>query len=140
MILNGDNDPVHRQAGFLGGARDDPQIGLMRHHPVDLIAGDDESLLRQTRWYWGGKRPKAGLRWAVGVSFSELPKSIQDVDELNRGTAQIGGALYDALETGRADAVLAASIFHYGDYTIQQAKRYLTERGLPIRPRERPTD
>ena len=46
--------------------------------------------------------------------------------------------LYDALETGRADAVLAASIFHYGDYTIRQAKRYLSERGLPIRPRERP--
>ena len=48
--------------------------------------------------------------------------------------------LYDALQTGKADAVLAASIFHYGDYTIQQAKRYLTGRGLPIRPREHPTN
>ena len=44
--------------------------------------------------------------------------------------------LYDALDAGRADAVLAASIFHYGDYTIGQAKRYLSERGLPMRPRE----
>ena len=42
--------------------------------------------------------------------------------------------LYDALDEGRADAVLAASIFHYGDYTIGQAKRYLSERGLPMRP------
>ena len=44
--------------------------------------------------------------------------------------------LYDALDTGRADAVLAASIFHYGDYSIEQAKRYLSGRGLPMRPRE----
>ncbi|MBU2495820.1 MAG: imidazole glycerol phosphate synthase subunit HisF, partial [Candidatus Omnitrophica bacterium] len=34
---------------------------------------------------------------------------------------------------GKADAVLAASIFHYGEYTIRQAKEYLTRKGIPIR-------
>lgn len=34
---------------------------------------------------------------------------------------------------GGADAALAASIFHYGEYTIGQAKTYLAERGLPVR-------
>ena len=35
---------------------------------------------------------------------------------------------------GHADAVLAASIFHYGEYTVGQAKQYLTGRGIAMRP------
>jgi imidazole glycerol-phosphate synthase subunit HisF len=34
---------------------------------------------------------------------------------------------------GHADAVLAASIFHFGTYTIADVKQYLAERGVPIR-------
>ena len=41
--------------------------------------------------------------------------------------------LYEVLTTGSADAVLAASIFHYGEYTIRAAKVYLKEKGIPIR-------
>ena len=43
--------------------------------------------------------------------------------------------LYDALELGEADAVLAASIFHFGEYSIGEAKDYLNGRGVPVRPR-----
>ena len=43
-----------------------------------------------------------------------------------------------ALGEGEADAALAASIFHFGLYTIAQAKQYLTEHGIPVRPPERP--
>ncbi|MCL6644847.1 MAG: imidazole glycerol phosphate synthase subunit HisF [Dehalococcoidia bacterium] len=39
-----------------------------------------------------------------------------------------------ALTEGRADAVLAASIFHFGTYTIRQVKEYLAARGIPVRP------
>ena len=42
--------------------------------------------------------------------------------------------LRDALVDGRADAVLAASIFHYGEYSIAEAKAYLDERNVPVRP------
>src|SRR5258705_664862 len=35
---------------------------------------------------------------------------------------------------GKADAVLAASIFHYGEYTVGDVKRYLAERKIPVRP------
>ncbi|MGE5403807.1 MAG: imidazole glycerol phosphate synthase subunit HisF [Candidatus Saccharibacteria bacterium] len=38
-----------------------------------------------------------------------------------------------ALEEGKADAALVASIFHYGEYRVSQAKEYLTERGVPVR-------
>ncbi|MBI4297875.1 MAG: imidazole glycerol phosphate synthase subunit HisF [Chloroflexi bacterium] len=41
--------------------------------------------------------------------------------------------LYDAIVEGKADAVLAASIFHFGTYSIRQAKVYLQERGIPVR-------
>jgi cyclase len=41
--------------------------------------------------------------------------------------------LYDGLVIGRADAVLAASIFHFRTYTIPQAKAYLRDRGVPVR-------
>ena len=39
----------------------------------------------------------------------------------------------DALDTGRASAVLAASLFHFGTLTIPQVKDYLAERGVPVR-------
>jgi cyclase len=41
--------------------------------------------------------------------------------------------LYDGFTKGKADAVLAASIFHFRTFTIPQAKAYLRERGIPIR-------
>jgi len=41
--------------------------------------------------------------------------------------------LYEALTIGKADAALAASIFHYRIYSICQAKNYLAERGIPVR-------
>jgi len=41
--------------------------------------------------------------------------------------------LYDAVATGKASAVLAASIFHFGEISISQAKHYLKERGIPVK-------
>jgi imidazole glycerol-phosphate synthase subunit HisF len=41
--------------------------------------------------------------------------------------------LYDGFVTGKADAVLAASIFHFRTFTIPQAKAYLRQRGVPVR-------
>ena len=41
--------------------------------------------------------------------------------------------LADGIQLGHADAVLAASIFHYGEYTVQQAKRHMAARGIPVR-------
>lgn len=39
----------------------------------------------------------------------------------------------DALTIGKADAVLAASVFHYGKYTVSQVKEYLSEHSIPVR-------
>src|SRR5690606_7604246 len=39
----------------------------------------------------------------------------------------------EVLKEGKADAVLAASIFHFGTYTVGQVKEYLAQQGLPVR-------
>jgi cyclase len=40
---------------------------------------------------------------------------------------------YEAVVEGKADAVLAASVFHFGELTIRQVKEYLRDRGIPVR-------
>lgn len=59
-------------------------------------------------------------------------------DAVNIPVIASGGAgnlehLYDALTVGKASAVLAASIFHFGEFTIGDAKLYLRERGILMR-------
>ncbi|MDU0809829.1 MAG: imidazole glycerol phosphate synthase subunit HisF [Burkholderia sp.] len=41
--------------------------------------------------------------------------------------------LVDGIKNGRADAVLAASIFHYGEYTVSQVKRFMANQSIPVR-------
>lgn len=66
----------------------------------------------------------------------ELTRAVADA--VNIPVIASGGAgtlehLYDALTAGGASAVLAASIFHFGRYTIGEAKRYLRKRGILMR-------
>ena len=66
----------------------------------------------------------------------ELMKAIDD--KVNIPIIASGGVgtledLYDGIEIGKADAVLAASIFHFGTYTIKEVKEYLAKRGINMR-------
>jgi cyclase len=58
-----------------------------------------------------------------------------DIPVIASGGAGTLDHLADALESGGADAVLAASIFHFGTHTIDEAKDRLAARGLPVRRR-----
>ena len=40
---------------------------------------------------------------------------------------------YDAFEDGHADAALAASLFHYKELEIMELKKYLSDKGIPVR-------
>ncbi len=96
----------------------------------------------------------AWARQAVELGAGELLLTSMDADghragydiELTRAISEAvtvpviasGGAgtledLYQVLIEGKADAVLAASIFHYGVYSIEKTKQYLSEKGIPIR-------
>ncbi len=66
----------------------------------------------------------------------EMTKAVAEA--VNIPVTASGGAgklehLYEAVVTGKAAAVLAASIFHFGEISIPDAKKYLRERGIPVR-------
>ena len=110
----------------------------------------------------GGRTPTGidAVKWAaraVDLGSGEILLTSMDEDGQKRGydlaltravsrAASVpviasGGAgnlqhLYEALDDGQADAVLAASIFHFGEYSIGDAKDYLAQRGVPVRPRQ----
>ena len=117
---------------------------------------------KQPKWevyIQSGQKPTGldAIEWAkkvVELGAGEIMLTSMDADghqtgydnELNRAISEAvsvpviasGGAgspedLYQALILGKADAVLAASIFHYGTYSIGDIKRYLAERGIPVR-------
>lgn len=114
------------------------------------------------RWdvHINGGRVPTGLEavpWAQEVQrlgAGEIVLTCMDADgtqdgydlEITRAVAEAvtipvvasGGAgcpehLFQAVTAGKASAALAASIFHYGTYTIEETKRYLAERGVPVR-------
>ena len=67
---------------------------------------------------------------------TELTRAVSEavsVPVIASGGAGTPEDLYQALVLGKADAVLAASIFHYGTYSISEIKEYLAKRGIPIR-------
>lgn len=101
-----------------------------------------------------GRDAKTWAREAVELGAGEILLTSMDADghqtgydlELNRTISEAvsvpviasGGAgspddLYQALAAGKADAVLAASIFHYGTHRIAAIKEYLWEKGIPVR-------
>lgn len=68
----------------------------------------------------------------------DIPLTRRISESVNIPVIASGGAgdldhLYEALSEGKADAVLAASIFHYKEYTIHEAKAHLKNKGIPIR-------
>lgn len=76
-------------------------------------------------------------RDGTGNGFDlELTRTISDavdVPVIASGGAGHLDHLADGIIIGKADAVLAAGMFHFGDYTVQQAKQYMTGRGIDIR-------
>lgn len=69
----------------------------------------------------------------------DLPLTAAISDAVTVPVIASGGAgtlhhLYEAFRLGKADAVLAASIFHFQTYSIGQAKSFLSDQGIPMRP------
>jgi cyclase len=66
----------------------------------------------------------------------EMTRAVADAVEIPvvaSGGAGNPGHLLEVLTDGRADAALAASIFHFGTYSIEQTKRYLARHGVTVR-------
>ena len=125
-----------------------------------VVAIDARRAARGWEVYTHGGRKPTGLdavSWAeevVGLGAGEILLTSMDRDgtkagydcELLRAVGEAvpvpviasGGVgtlehLYEGLADGGASAVLAASIFHFGQYSVAQAKEYLASRGIPVR-------
>jgi len=107
------------------GGRVPTDINAVRWAKRAVQLGAGEILL--TSWDADGQR--AGYDLDLTSAISETVT----VPVIASGGAGDLEHLYQALVVGKADAVLAASIFHYQTYSISQAKTYLAERGIPIR-------
>ena len=145
---------ARRAPGPSGGPRHDPPAA---GHPRSTPASPPP--LQWAVYTHGGRRPtgRDAVEWARearGLGAGEILLTSMDRDgtkdgydlELTRAIATAvdvpviasGGAgslehLWEGVVEGGADAVLAASIFHFGMHTIAEAKAYLRERGVPVR-------
>lgn len=107
------------------GGRKSTGINAIEWAEQAVALGAGELLV--TSWDADGQRAGYDLELTRAISEAVMAPVIAS-----------GGAgnlehLYEALVIGKADAVLAASIFHYQTYSIRQAKDYLAARGVPIR-------
>jgi cyclase len=128
-----------------------------------IVVAIDAKAVGEGKWEvytHGGRRPTGldAVEWArkvVALGAGELLVTSMDTDghldgydiPLTRAISDAvevpviasGGAghpqhMVDAVIEGKADAVLAASIFHFATYRIRQVKDYMAARGLPVRP------
>jgi imidazole glycerol-phosphate synthase subunit HisF len=77
-----------------------------------------------------------GTRDGYDLELTQAVAETVSVPVIASGGVGTLAHLHDGLVVGKADAVLAASIFHFGEHTVREAKRYLRTRGVPIRLEE----
>lgn len=76
---------------------------------------------------------KDGTRDGFDLALTRAVSQAVDLPVIASGGVGNLGHLVEGVVEGHADAVLAASIFHYGEYTIRQAKEYMAEHGIEVR-------
>ena len=74
-----------------------------------------------------------GTKDGYDIEITQAVAKAVNIPVVASGGAGSPEHLYQAVTTGQASAALAASIFHYGEYTIQETKQYMAERGVPVR-------
>ena len=74
-----------------------------------------------------------GTRLGYDIELTAAVANAVDIPVIASGGAGTLESLADVLNRGKADAVLAASIFHYEQYSIKQVKEYLAEKKIPVR-------
>jgi cyclase len=126
----------------IDGRKNRPQIGVPRLEVI-VKGGNEPTGLDIVEW----------AKTAEKLGAGEILLTSKDADgtragydlEMTKAVAEAviipvtasGGAgklehLYQAVTVGKASAVLAASIFHFGEISIPEAKRYLRENGIPV--------
>ena len=74
-----------------------------------------------------------GTKDGYDIEITKAVSEAVSIPVVASGGAGSPDHLADAILLGKADAALAASIFHFGEYTIQETKQLMAERGVPVR-------
>lgn len=74
-----------------------------------------------------------GTKYGYDLDLTRSVSQAVSIPVIASGGAGTLQHLYEACVIGKASAVLAASIFHFGEYTIREAKRYLARKKIPVR-------
>ena len=74
-----------------------------------------------------------GTKNGYDIPLTRAVSEAVNVPVIASGGAGEMAHFYDVLTEGKADAVLAASVFHYGTFTVRQVKEYLKSRGVEVR-------
>ncbi len=74
-----------------------------------------------------------GTRNGFDIALTRAVSDAIDIPVIASGGVGNLDHLVDGILQGHADAVLAASIFHYGEFTVQQAKQYMAQHGIEVR-------
>jgi cyclase len=76
-----------------------------------------------------------GTKEGYDIEMTAAVSDAVNIPVVASGGAGLPQHFYDVLTTGHADAALAASVFHFGNHPVPEVKKYLSERGVPIRLR-----
>ena len=114
-----------RWAVFTHGGRRATGLDAVQWAKQMVAAGAGELLLTSM--------DRDGTKQGFDLPLTRAISDAVDVPIIASGGAGNLQHLADGVLQGHADAVLAASIFHYGDFTVRQAKEYMASRGIEVR-------
>jgi cyclase len=110
---------------FTHGGRNPTGIDVIKYVKIVENNGAGEILLTSM--------DRDGTKMGYDIELTKIVSNLVSVPVIASGGVGNLEHLYDGFKLGFASAVLAASIFHYGNYTISDAKKYLSDKNIPIR-------
>ena len=110
---------------FTHGGRNSTGIDAIEYAKIIEKNGAGEILLTSM--------DKDGTKTGYDLELTRAIASLVSIPVIASGGVGSLDHLYEGFKKGLASAVLAASIFHYGDFSIKDAKNYLSEKGIPLR-------
>lgn len=121
----GDTDDPPQWEVFTHGGRKATGLNVIEWAKKMQLLGAGEILLTSM--------DRDGTRNGFDLALTRAVSDAVDVPVIASGGVGNLHHLVDGILQGHADAVLAASIFHYGEYTIRQAKAYMAQHGIEVR-------
>ena len=119
------NDAQNKWEVYTHGGRINTEIDVLHYVERIVSLGAGELLITSM--------DKDGTRSGFDNILIKKITDIVNVPVIASGGVGNLQHLVDGIKLGHADAVLAASIFHFGEYTINEAKQYMKERGINVR-------